>query len=67
LGRDNKTTVQNIIEKLTGNSSSILSEKVFNIAAESGLGDLIVKDCIKQLVEENFVAEPVRGVLRKCN
>jgi hypothetical protein len=66
LVRDNKTTIQQIIEKLTAGSMSTLSEKVYNLAAERGLGDGIVDDCIQQLVEENFIMEPVRGVLKRC-
>tara|TARA_Y100000310_G_scaffold339045_1_gene430501 strand:- start:2849 stop:3046 length:198 start_codon:yes stop_codon:yes gene_type:complete len=62
---DTKTTVKVIIEKLTADTKSILSEKVFNLAADRGIGDIIVKDSIQQLVEENFISVPVHGVLRR--
>jgi len=38
---------------------------VYNIAAELGLGECIVHDCLHQLLEENYICEPVCGVLKK--
>ena len=63
--KDTKSTVKTIIEKLTADTKSILSEKVFNIAADRGIGDVLVKDSIQELVEDNFIAIPIHGVLRR--
>ena len=62
---DTKGSIRNIIEKLTADSRSVFSEKVFYIAGEMGIGEMIVKDCIQQLMDENFIAEPMSGVLRR--
>lgn len=62
---DTKNSVKGIIEKLMAQTCSVFSEKVYNIAAEMGLGEHIVKDCINQLIQENFICEPMCGVLRK--
>ena len=63
--RDATTIVKEIIEKLTLKTTSTLSEKVFNIAAERGIGDILVSESIQKLVEDNFISEPVCGVLKK--
>ncbi|MDP3919116.1 MAG: hypothetical protein Q8Q35_04420 [Nanoarchaeota archaeon] len=60
---DTKTTIKDIIEKLTTETKSILAEKVFNIAAERGIGDMLVRDCLNQLSEENFITQPIHGIL----
>lgn len=62
---DAKVSVKVIIDRLTLDVKSVFSEKVFNIAAEMGLGEYIVQDCLQQLMEENYINEPVCGVLRK--
>lgn len=63
--KDTKTSIRSIIEKLTLESKSVFSHKVFDIAAEMGLGEMIVRDCLQQLMEENFISEPMQGVLRR--
>lgn len=63
--KDTKTSIRGIIEKLTLDTRSIFSHKVFDIAAEMGLGEMIVKDCLQQLMEEKFISEPMQGVLRR--
>jgi len=63
--KDTKTSIRGIIEKLTLESRSVFSEKVYHVAAEMGLGEMIVKDCLQQLLEENFISEPMQGVLRR--
>ena len=65
MTRDIKTSIRGIIEKLTLESRSVFSEKVYCVAAELGLGEMIVKDCLQQLMEENFISEPMQGVLRR--
>jgi hypothetical protein len=62
---DNITAVKQIIEKLTTKTTSILSEKVFNQAAEVGIGDMLVQDCLNQLVEDKFISMPVHGIVKK--
>ena len=62
---DTQKKIIEIIEKLTSNTSSILSEKVFNIAAEVGIGDNLVNDCLEQLIEDKYIAVPVHGVIKK--
>ena len=62
---DAKVSVKVIIDKLTLDSRSVFSEKVYNIAAEMGLGEYIVQDCLQQLMAENYICEPVIGVLKK--
>lgn len=65
MTRDTKTSIRGIIEKLTLESRSVFSEKVFYVAAEMGLGEMIVQDCLQQLIQENFISEPMQGVLRR--
>jgi hypothetical protein len=60
-----KDKVKTIIEKLTEDTNSIFSEKVYNLAAELGIGDLHVKDSLHELMEENYIDEPVLGVIKK--
>ncbi len=62
---DTKTSVKGIIDKLTSDTRSTFSEKVFCLAGEFGIGEAIVQDCLNQLKEENFICEPMCGVLRK--
>tara|TARA_Y100000310_G_C20451326_1_gene700881 strand:+ start:671 stop:862 length:192 start_codon:yes stop_codon:yes gene_type:complete len=60
-----KEKVKGIIEKLTTETNSILSEKIYDLAAELGIGDLHVKDSIHELMEENYIDQPVLGVIKK--
>jgi len=62
---DTKKSIKSIIDNLTTQNSSVFSEKVYNIAAEFGIGEHIVKDCINQLIQENFICEPMCGVLKR--
>ena len=63
--KEPKVHVKEIIQKLTIDTPSVLSEKIYNVAAEFGLGDMLVHDCLSQLVEENFISEPMQGVLKR--
>lgn len=60
-----KDKVKGIIDKLTADTNSILSEKIYDLAAELGIGDLHVKDSINELMEENYIDQPVLGVIKK--
>jgi hypothetical protein len=62
---DTKTSIKGIIEKLTTETTSVFSIKVFNLAADLGIGEMLVQSSIHELMEENFIREPVRGVLRR--
>lgn len=65
LTKDTKASIRGIIEKLTSESRSVFSEKVYYVAAEMGLGEMIVRDCIQQLLDEKFISEPMQGVLKR--
>ncbi len=65
MTKDTKTSIRGIIEKLTLESRSVFSEKVYYVAAEMGLGEMIVQDCLQQLIQENFISEPMHGVLQR--
>jgi len=60
-----KEKVKGIIDKLTTETNSILSEKIYDLAAELGIGDLHVKDSIHELMDENYIDQPVLGVIKK--
>ena len=62
---ETKNSIKSIIEKLTADTKSVFSDKVFNLAADLGIGEILVQDSLHQLMEENFIAEPVRGVLKR--
>jgi len=62
---DAKVAIKTIVEKLTANTKSVFSDKVFTLAADLGIGEMLVQDSIKQLVDENFIREPVMGVLQR--
>jgi len=65
MTEDFKGSIRGIIERLTVGGHSIFSEKVFYLAAELGIGDRLVQECLQQLIDERFVMEPVAGVLRR--
>jgi len=65
MTKDTKISIRGIIEKLTLESRSVFSEKVYYVAAEMGLGEMIVQDCLQQLIQENFISEPMQGVLKR--
>ncbi len=60
-----KSSIKTIIEKLTTETKSVFSDKVFNLAADIGIGEILVQDSLNELMEENFIAEPMRGVLKR--
>ncbi|MBI5871951.1 hypothetical protein HZB88_02600 [archaeon] len=60
-----KEHVKNIIERLTSAKPIILAEKVFFVAGEFGIGENLVQEAIKELAEENFLAEPMPGVIKR--
>lgn len=60
-----KVRVKNIVEKLTMDTSSIFAEKVYLLAAEFGIGEMLVKESLQELIADNFVTEPMQGILRR--
>lgn len=60
-----KGVIKDIISKLTRDSSSVFSQKVFSEAGEFGIGEGIVIENIKLLKDEQFIQEPIPGVLKR--
>ena len=60
-----KEKLKTIIEKLTKTSRSVFSEKVFLEAGEFGLGEMHVQRMLDELMQENFIVQPMRGVLQR--
>ena len=65
MTKDIKEDVKNIVEKLTSETKSVLSEKIFNLAAELGIGELLVRESLHELKKDNYIVEPVMGVIKK--
>ena len=64
--QNHKDIVKRIIEKLTQQRISVFSEVVFDEAGEVGLGESQVEASIKELMEEHFLEQPCRGVLKRA-
>jgi DNA replicative helicase MCM subunit Mcm2 (Cdc46/Mcm family) len=62
---DHKEKLKRIIEKMTQKRKSIFSEKVFLEAGEFGIGEMHVRKMIEELMEENYIVEPIKGVLQR--
>ncbi len=62
---DFKEAVKSIITRLTKDSRSVFSEKVFFEAGESGIGEAYVNESLKLLKEERYILEPVPGVIKR--
>lgn len=60
-----KEDVKIIVDKLTLETRSVISEKVFNLAAELGIGELLVRESLHQLIQDNYICEPIQGVIKK--
>lgn len=63
--KDYKNAVKDIIAKLTQDRSSVFSQRVFSEASEFGIGEGSVIESLNLLKEENFIHEPVPGVLKR--
>ena len=63
--RDFKDSIKDIISKLTLESRSVFSQKVFSEAGEIGIGEDYVANSIRSLKDENFICEPIPGVLKR--
>ncbi len=64
--QNHKDIVKRIIERMTERSISVFSEAVFDQAGEVGLGESQVEASIRELMEEHFLEQPCRGVLRRA-
>ena len=65
MTKDIKEDVKNIVNKLTIDTSSVFSEKVYYLAGELGIGELLVKESLQELINDKFIAEPVMGIIKK--
>jgi len=58
---DLKGTVKNIIDRLTIDTNSVFSEKLFLEAGEQGIGEVYVKKALLELQEDKSVEEVFNG------
>ena len=65
MTKDIKEDVKNIVNKLTIDTSSVFSEKIYYLAGELGLGELLVKESLQELINDKFIAEPVMGIIKR--
>lgn len=63
--RDFKESVKGIISKLTKDSKSVFSQKVFYEAGEEGIGELAVIESINMLKEDRSIEEPIPGLIKR--
>ncbi|MFH1972037.1 MAG: hypothetical protein ABIJ18_01010 [archaeon] len=63
MTKDIKEDIKIIVDKLTLETKSVFSEKVFNLAADLGIGELLVRESLHQLMEDNYIAEPMQGII----
>lgn len=57
--------IKQIIDRLTQNTKSIFVEKLIFEAGEFGIGELSVNEAVSQLIEQNYLIEPVKGVVKR--
>ena len=62
---NHKEKLKGIIEKMTQTTKSVFSEKVFLEAGEMGIGEMHVRKMIDELMEEDYIMQPMRGVLKR--
>jgi hypothetical protein len=65
MTKDIKEDVKNIVDKLTNDTNSVFSEKVYNLAADLGIGELLVKESLHELMDDNYICEPIMGIIKK--
>ncbi|MBT3985844.1 hypothetical protein HOD38_04410 [archaeon] len=65
MTKDIKEDVKNIVNKLTIDTSSVFSEKIYYLAGELGIGELLVKESLQELINDKFIAEPVMGIIKR--
>jgi DNA replicative helicase MCM subunit Mcm2 (Cdc46/Mcm family) len=65
MADNHKEKLKNIIEKLTRKSMSVFSEKIFLEAGELGIGEMHVQRMIDELLEEDYLMFPMRGVIKR--
>lgn len=63
--KDYKSTIKDIIAKFTQDRKSVFSQKIFSEASEFGIGEGTVVESLNLLKEENFIHEPIPGVLKR--
>ena len=62
---NHKDRLKTIIEKLTQKTMSVFSEKIFLEAGEVGIGEMHVQKMMDELMEEDFIMQPMRGVIKR--
>ncbi|MAG78121.1 hypothetical protein CL616_02020 [archaeon] len=65
MTKDIKTDIKNIVDKLTNDTNSVFSEKIYNLAADLGIGEILVKESLLELMDDNYICEPVMGIIKK--
>jgi len=65
MTKDIKEDVKNIVEKLTCDTSSIFAEKIYYLAADLGIGEMLVKESLMQLIDDDYICEPVMGIIKR--
>ncbi|MEA3378134.1 MAG: hypothetical protein U9Q69_00690 [Nanoarchaeota archaeon] len=63
--KNQKEKLKHIIERLTQKSRSIFADKVFLEAGEFGIGEIHVQEIINELKDENFISQPIQGIIKK--
>ncbi len=56
-----KSTVKSIIDKLTVNTNSVFSEKLYLEAGELGIGEVYVRKALDELQQDKSVEEVFNG------
>ena len=57
--------LKTIIERFTLQKRSVLIEKILLEAGEQGIGESIVEEGLQQLIKENFIYIPFKGVVKR--
>lgn len=63
--KDFKDNIKGIISKLTKDSRSVFSHKIFFEAGEAGIGEWAVVESLNLLKEEKCIDEPIPGVIKR--
>ena len=62
---NSKDKLKGIIERLTTGKKSIFMETILFEAGEAGIGESLVEEGLKQLIAENFIYVPFKGIVKK--
>lgn len=62
---NSKDKLKGIIERLTTGKKSVFMETILFEAGEAGIGESLVEEGMNQLIAENFIYVPLKGVVKK--